>query len=490
MKIFELKEDTMVTDWLDNIKKSNTIKLYLLAMQGYTEFLNKSPNKLINEAEEESKLLARKRNIKKYLIGFKKHMIDKGLSPMTQKAYMAGVKAFYAFYDIELPKIKIDNVKPLRENKGIPTKEDIQEALKVCDPLETAVLLVGATSGLSANEIINLRIDDFKKGYDPTTGITTLDLRRQKVELDFITFLTPEASNAVKDYLTYRARTIKTSESKRLMQLEKQRITSDTGYLFISRSICDDYLTDHDDEYRKIAIPAFMEMYRTVSEKATEIKDFADKIINSGEMAGVLNWAIEGLKRLEEQQDFTDSRTVEERGNEYDKVSNPLKYFVDDCIHEDSKAKTPTFLIYDAYNKCRKQYHMPELSDHAIKTGVKRYCGEVGVYVSEKRERSDKLLGFDVPAELKEKIGTYPHVLCGIKVKGDGDDEFHEENNETSLFEKMMAFLCANNHYMTFLAKSNDVASAFIKENPECGKAYGTNEIVDAFSMCRRGCRA
>jgi Site-specific recombinase XerD len=268
MKIFELKEDTLVTDWLDNIKKSNTIKLYLLAMQGYTEFLNKCPDALINEAEEESKLLARKRNIKKYLIGFKKHMIDKGLSPMTQKAYMAGVKAFYTFYDIELPKIKIDNVRPLRENKGIPTKEDIQEALKVCDPLETAVLLVGATSGLSANEISNLRIDDFKKGYDPTTGITTLDLRRQKVELDFITFLTPEASKSVNDYLIYRARTIKTSEAKRIRQLEKQRVTSDTGYLFIQRSICDDYLIDHDEEYRKIAIPAFMEMYRTISEKA------------------------------------------------------------------------------------------------------------------------------------------------------------------------------------------------------------------------------
>lgn len=75
-------------------------------------------------------------------------------------------------------------------------------------------------------------------------------------------------------------------------------------------------------------------------------------------------------------------------------------------------------------------------------------------------------------------------------MKGDGDEETHEENNETSLFERMMAFLCANNHYMTFLTKSNDVASAFIKENPEYGKAYGTSEIIDAFNMCKRGCRA
>lgn len=89
---------------------------------------------------------------------------------------------------------------------------------------------------------------------------------------------------------------------------------------------------------------------------------------------------------------------MKREAKEYDRVSNPLKYFVDDCILEDSKAKTPTFLVYDAYNKYRKQYHMPELSDHAIKTGIKRYCGEVGVYVSEKRERADKLLDFDVTA--------------------------------------------------------------------------------------------
>jgi putative DNA primase/helicase len=229
-----------------------------------------------------------------------------------------------------------------------------------------------------------------------------------------------------------------------------------------------------------------------LSEKSTEIKDFAEKIINSGEMSGVLNWAIEGLKRLEEQQDFTDSRTVEERGNEYDKVSNPLKYFVDDCIREDAQAKTPTFMIYDAYNKYRKQYHMPELSDHAIKTGIKRQCGEVGVYVSEKRIHADKLLGFDVPTELKEKIGTYPHVLCGIKLKQNDNDEPHEENDVTahSLIDKTMSFMCANPGYMNFMAKPEDVASAFINENPEYGKTYGIYDIIDAVVTCRRGCRA
>ena len=90
--------------------------------------------------------------------------------------------------------------RPLEKNKEIPTKEDLQTVLKVCDPLEKAVLLGGASSGLSSNEIRNLKIREFKKGYDPETEITTLDLRRGKVGFDFVTFFSPEASRAIWDY--------------------------------------------------------------------------------------------------------------------------------------------------------------------------------------------------------------------------------------------------------------------------------------------------
>lgn len=164
--------------------------------------------------------------------------------------------------------MKSDKAKPLRQNRDIPTKSDLQDILKICDPLEKAVVLVGATSGLSTNEIINLKISDFKKGYEPETGLTTLDLRRQKVEVDFITFLTPEASNAVIDYLTFRGRTVKTREKKRVRQVEKQKVFSDSNYLFITRKVVDEFLCDYDDEKRKLDKNTFMKMYRDISEKA------------------------------------------------------------------------------------------------------------------------------------------------------------------------------------------------------------------------------
>ena len=92
--------------------------------------------------------------------------------------------------------------------------------LKVCDPLERALVLVGVSSGLSSNEIINLKIKDFKYGFDEKTNITTLKLRREKTKVDLITFLSPEASQAVQDYLNYRNKTIKTKNERRLTILE------------------------------------------------------------------------------------------------------------------------------------------------------------------------------------------------------------------------------------------------------------------------------
>jgi len=53
--------------------------------------------------------------------------------------------------------------------------------------LEKAIVLVGVSGGLSSNESINLKVGIFKDGYDSTTGITTLKIRRGKTKTDFIT---------------------------------------------------------------------------------------------------------------------------------------------------------------------------------------------------------------------------------------------------------------------------------------------------------------
>ena len=235
----------------------------------------------------------RQRHIKIYLINFKKSLQDKGLAPMTVRSYMNGVQSFYRSCDIELPVLGRNKAKVLEKNKDIPTKEDLQEVLKICDPVERAVLLVGASSGLSLNEIRNLKVKDFKKGYDPGTEVTTLKLRRQKVGFDFITFLSPEASRAVQDYINYRGRPTKSPDPRKEKYLVKQRIYSDDDYLFIGRKIQDSFINTKNDELRKFEDVSLRMLYQTLSEKSQKNTPKSDcNLIRSHNMRKWFNSAM------------------------------------------------------------------------------------------------------------------------------------------------------------------------------------------------------
>jgi integrase len=273
MKMRELLEDSFIVEWFDTINSSDrTQKHYLSAMQIYTKFTGKTPVELINEAEKEIKdgILPRTRKIKKYLTGFRKHLQDSDLAEKTVQGYVSAVRSFYAAFEIDIPKLQKSEktVTILEENVPIPTKADLQATIKVCDVMEKAILLIGVSSGLSSNEIIKLKVKDFTKGYDPETKITTLSLRRAKVRFDFITFLSPEASQSVLDYLDYRNRKAKSRKEERNNQLEKQKVFSENDYLLCKQRIPNSFLKTHDEKERQLKRDLFMKIYRTISEKA------------------------------------------------------------------------------------------------------------------------------------------------------------------------------------------------------------------------------
>jgi integrase len=298
MKVKELKSEPIVIEWLCTINaKPNTQKSYLAALQAFTEYTNKKPEELLLEAEEEISKgkLVRHRTIKKYYIGFRKQLQDRELAPLTVRIHISGVKNFYKTFDIEIPNLPRSGNKaiPLEKHKDIPTKEDLQEVLKVCDPLEGAVLLVGVSSGLSANEIINLKVKHFKDGFDSKTAITTLKLRREKVGFDFITFLTPEASNSVLKYLDYRNREPKFKTKQKSDFLEKQRTYSDNDYLFITRSIPQSYLINRKENHRKLTSNSIIKLYRKLSEDTGKNTSFGNwNLIRSHNVRKFFNSAL------------------------------------------------------------------------------------------------------------------------------------------------------------------------------------------------------
>jgi integrase len=159
MKVNELKDDKIIRDWLSGIKATDNIKQsYLASMQLFTGYTKKKPLQLIEEAEAEIRagLLMREREITSYLRDFRESLEKKEFAPLTIKSRMTSICSFYKSYNIQLPVIPKSTIKakPQLKRKKIPTKEDIREVLKFCDPLERAIVLVGVSSGLSCHRYI------------------------------------------------------------------------------------------------------------------------------------------------------------------------------------------------------------------------------------------------------------------------------------------------------------------------------------------------
>lgn len=234
MKAEELRNDKLIKRWLAAKRATvETAKGYVQSMQMYTEYVKKTPTELILEAEEEIKagLNMRERNIELYLIDFREDQEKKKLAPKTVVTRLAAVMSFYTYYNIQLPVLpkSVKKAKPELKRKAIPTKDDIREILKFADLRDRAMILIGVSSGLSVIDIANLKVSDFRKGYDPETDVTTLHIERTKTNYEFYTFLSPEASRAVIDYLDWRNR-----------QEPGKQVTTDVGYFsFRMKSIRD-----------------------------------------------------------------------------------------------------------------------------------------------------------------------------------------------------------------------------------------------------------
>ncbi|MCZ7360082.1 MAG: tyrosine-type recombinase/integrase [Candidatus Methanoperedens sp.] len=225
-----MKDDPFVIDFFNKIEASeNTQKMYRQALKYYTNIASKTPEELILEAEGEIKAgkLMRERKLNEYLTAFKKFIEKQNFAPKSRNVFISGVKTFYKTYDIQLPShVKTRKAQPLRENaaNAFLRKETIVKMLNNAASLrDKSIILAMASSGMAMNEIRNLRISDFKD--IDTYGIARLFLSRQKVAdvvEPYYTFLSPEATEAIRNYLEERQRS------------EVTKIKSEEGYLFIN----------------------------------------------------------------------------------------------------------------------------------------------------------------------------------------------------------------------------------------------------------------
>ncbi|WP_342304972.1 site-specific integrase [Methanolobus sp. ZRKC5] len=283
MELSELKNDTTMDIWNVNIEPAPKYwKVCLVAMKHYTDYAKMTPNEILESAEKEVEdgLKMRNRKINVMLPKFKEYLENANgrngkLKPSTINTYLKCIRSFYEYHDIQLPK-KSRTKKSKQQNNTTklkaPELEEIQQALTVCDLQDRAIILCGLSSGMGASEITSLKLQTYYDGYDSETLITTIDTRREKTDKSFITFLSPEATRAVDEYLRWRDTLLPTTIKSLINTKHKQRTTPDS-YLFIGKQISNAYETGNkekgikagDEEIRRILPDTLVKRYEKIS---------------------------------------------------------------------------------------------------------------------------------------------------------------------------------------------------------------------------------
>lgn len=199
------------------------------AMMHHCNANEMTPMQLLEEAmvDEDNHIRMTIRKINTRLTKLKKHLSD--LAPITQKNVFNTVVHWYKMNDVQIPSAvrSNDKVTTLKENRYIPTPDDIRLILEEAKtPRNKAIILVQISSGMGNAELLSIKREEFLEGIDYDTYITTLHPVRGKTQQPYTTFCSPEATKAVLYYLEkYDGEMLFPLEEKGLIAVYR-RITS------------------------------------------------------------------------------------------------------------------------------------------------------------------------------------------------------------------------------------------------------------------------
>lgn len=165
---------------------------------------------------------------------------------------------------------------------------------------------------------------------------------------------------------------------------------------------------DTDAFFRRWIIIQFP--YKFNKEKAD--KTLIDKLTTEEELSGIFNWAMEGLKRILANQDFSYSKSTDNIAEKYIRLSDSLRAFVMDWVKEDREGYVTKADFYEKYLD---------------------YCDEVGVAPKPKNT-----VGSNLPQIVKTREGKAldgkERVWRGIVIKEVPLDA--QETLETEVFQE------------------------------------------------------
>jgi len=164
--------------------------------------------------------------------------------------------------------------------------------------------------------------------------------------------------------------------------------------------------------YRRLIIIPFPNTF----DESKADPDLFEKLTRPEELSGILNWSLEGLKRLIQNHfKFSYHKTVEEIMEQYTRASDPIKAFIEDETIEDPNAYIVKQELYQAYVDYVKEHKLASpLSPTTFFRNLLKYR--------------------KLATEHKNVKGQRVWVYLGLRLKNELEkEEEKEENNQQTL---------------------------------------------------------
>jgi len=174
----------------------------------FFEYIKMSPEEFIEFAKNDPE------QAEKLLLDYREHLL-KTRAKGSVLAYSAAVNSFLEYYKVPL-RIRNKNLRATPEKLDyIPSLEEINLLLSYANIDYKAILGLIAFSGLRPSDVVNLRYKNIMEDivYDSDKGLyvvkrlpAKIELKQDKTDQWYVTFMGPRCASLVTDYLNYLLR--------------------------------------------------------------------------------------------------------------------------------------------------------------------------------------------------------------------------------------------------------------------------------------------
>jgi len=220
---------------------AGTKKNYLLALTGFCFATSNTPSELLKICKGDYYKPPWDRKINDWFMDYDLYCESTDWSKDTYNKKKSWVKQFFRFNQIEVPNNRRGkNEKFIRANdRKLPTKEEIILLLKACNTIkQKAIILTQFSSGLGNSDIVRLTVGQFRSGIDDN-NICKIRIRRHKTDEELITFLSPEAVEAINTYLRVERNKLEDSQPLFTKYKNVDAPLLENSIIFIYSRLCD-----------------------------------------------------------------------------------------------------------------------------------------------------------------------------------------------------------------------------------------------------------